>query len=615
MMTDIEIAQSTPLCPIAEIAEKAGIPAEAAEPYGSNKAKITEDFLRQQEGRPRGKLILVTAVNPTPAGEGKTTTSIGLAQALCRLGEKAIVTLREPSLGPVFGLKGGAAGGGYSQVLPMEEINLHFTGDIHAVTAANNLLSALIDNHIHQGNALSIDPERVVFRRCMDMNDRSLRKIEIGLGGKANGTPRMDGFQISVASEVMAILCLAVDLRDLRERLGRILIGYDTAGKAVFARDLQAEGAMAALLREALRPNLVQTLEHTPCLMHGGPFANIAHGCNSVRATRLALTLADYTVTEAGFGSDLGAEKFFDIKCPAAGLEPSAAVLVVTVRALRYNGGCDKNSCREPNPQAVAAGLCNLTAHVENLRQYGVPVVVAVNRFPDDLPEELALIKAECERLGVRAAESEVFARGGAGGEALAQQVLAACREPAHFAPITTAGMTLREKIETIARRVYGAAAVEYSPEAEQQLRQMAALGLENAPVCIAKTQYSLSDDAKVLGRPAGHTLHIRGLSASCGAGFAVALAGSVLTMPGLPAHPAAMDISLTDDGKITGLFCFGGRLPGGGAGAQPRRPCGPPQRPKAAETARRAVGLRPGSCGFCGAHFGAGRLPMKILR
>ena len=555
MMTDIEIAQSTPLCPIAEIAEKAGIPAEAAEPYGSNKAKITEDFLRQQEGRPRGKLILVTAVNPTPAGEGKTTTSIGLAQALCRLGEKAIVTLREPSLGPVFGLKGGAAGGGYSQVLPMEEINLHFTGDIHAVTAANNLLSALIDNHIHQGNALNIDPERVVFRRCMDMNDRSLRKIEIGLGGKANGTPRMDGFQISVASEVMAILCLAKDLRDLRERLGRILIGYDTAGKAVFARGLQAEGAMAALLREALRPNLVQTLEHTPCLMHGGPFANIAHGCNSVRATRLALTLADYTVTEAGFGSDLGAEKFFDIKCPAAGLEPSAAVLVVTVRALRYNGGCDKNSCREPNPQAVAAGLCNLTAHVENLRQYGVPVVVAVNRFPDDLPEELALIKGECERLGVRMAESEVFAKGGAGGEALAQQVLAACREPAHFAPIITAGMTLREKIETIARRVYGAAAVEYSLEAEQQLRQMAALGLGNAPVCIAKTQYSLSDDAKVLGRPAGHTLHIRGLSASCGAGFAVALAGSVLTMPGLPAHPAAMDISLTDDGKITGLF------------------------------------------------------------
>ena len=555
MMTDIEIAQSIPLCPIAEIAAKAGIPADAAEPYGSNKAKITEDFLRQQEGQPQGKLILVTAVNPTPAGEGKTTTSIGLAQALCRLGKRAIVTLREPSLGPVFGLKGGAAGGGYSQVLPMEDINLHFTGDIHAVTAANNLLSALIDNHIHQGNVLDIDPERVVFRRCMDMNDRALRKIEIGLGGKANGTPRFDGFQISVASEVMAILCLARDLRDLRERLGRILIGYNTAGKPIFARDLQAEGAMAALLREALRPNLVQTLEHTPCLMHGGPFANIAHGCNSVRATRLALTLADYTVTEAGFGSDLGAEKFFDIKCPAAGLTPSAAVLVVTVRALRYNGGCDKDTCRTPDAAAVAAGLCNLTAHVENLRQYGVPVVVAVNRFPDDQPEELALIRAECVHLGVRVAESEVFAKGGAGGEALAQQVLAACDEPNRFAPITSPAMTLREKIDAIARRVYGAAAVEYSPEAEQQLNEMAALGLAHAPVCIAKTQYSLSDNAKALGRPAGHTLHIRGLSASCGAGFAVALAGSVLTMPGLPAHPAAMEISLTDDGRITGLF------------------------------------------------------------
>ena len=555
MMTDIEIAQSTLLCPIAEIAAKAGIPADAAEPYGSNKAKITEDFLRQQEGQPQGKLILVTAVNPTPAGEGKTTTSIGLAQALCRLGKRAIVTLREPSLGPVFGLKGGAAGGGYSQVMPMEEINLHFTGDIHAVTAANNLLSALIDNHIHQGNVLDIDPERVVFRRCMDMNDRALRRIEIGLGGKANGTPRFDGFQISVASEVMAILCLARDLHDLRERLGRILIGYNTAGKPIFARDLQAEGAMAALLREALRPNLVQTLEHTPCLMHGGPFANIAHGCNSVRATRLALTLADYTVTEAGFGSDLGAEKFFDIKCPAAGLMPSAAVLVVTVRALRYNGGSDKDTCRTPDAAAVAAGLCNLTAHVENLRQYGVPVVVAVNRFPDDQPEELAQIRAECVRLGVRMAESEVFAKGGAGGEALAQQVLAACDKPNHFAPLTTPAMTLREKIETIARRVYGAAAVEYSPEAELQLGEMAALGLEHAPVCIAKTQYSLSDNAKALGRPAGHTLHIRGLSASCGAGFAVALAGSVLTMPGLPAHPAAMEISLTDDGRITGLF------------------------------------------------------------
>ena len=555
MMTDIEIAQAAVPQPISEIADAAGIPAAAVEPYGSSKAKLSEQFLLEQRDKPQGKLILVTAVNPTPAGEGKTTTAIGLGQALSLLGKRTMIALREPSLGPVFGLKGGATGGGYAQVLPMEEINLHFTGDIHAVTAANNLLSALIDNHIHQGNALGLDPERIVFRRCMDMNDRALRQIEIGLGGKANGVPRRDGFQISVASEVMAILCLARDLADLRERLGRILVGYTAAGAPVFARDLRAEGAMAALLRDALRPNLVQTLEHTPCLMHGGPFANIAHGCNSVRATRLALTLAEYTVTEAGFGSDLGAEKFFDIKCPAAGLTPSAAVLVVTVRALRYNGGCDKTACRRPDAEAAARGLCNLSAHIQNLQQYGVPVVVAVNRFPDDLPEELALIREECGRRGVRMAESEVFAKGGQGGTALAQQVMAACEEPNHFAPLTTPAMTLREKIETIARRVYGADAVEYSPEALEQLGQMAALGLEHAPVCIAKTQYSLSDDAKALGRPQGHTLHIRGLSASCGAGFAVALAGSVLTMPGLPAHPAAMEISVTDDGRITGLF------------------------------------------------------------
>ena len=554
MMTDIEIAQAAVPQPISEIAA-AGIPAAAVEPYGSSKAKLSEQFLLEQRDKPQGKLILVTAVNPTPAGEGKTTTAIGLGQALSLLGKRTMIALREPSLGPVFGLKGGATGGGYAQVLPMEEINLHFTGDIHAVTAANNLLSALIDNHIHQGNALALDPERIVFRRCMDMNDRALRQIEIGLGGKANGVPRRDGFQISVASEVMAILCLARDLADLRERLGRILVGYTAAGAPVFARDLRAEGAMAALLRDALRPNLVQTLEHTPCLMHGGPFANIAHGCNSVRATRLALTLAEYTVTEAGFGSDLGAEKFFDIKCPAAGLTPSAAVLVVTVRALRYNGGCDKTACRRPDAEATARGLCNLSAHIQNLQQYGVPVVVAVNRFPDDLPEELTLIREECDRRGVRMAESEAFARGGQGGTALAQQVMAACEEPNHFAPLTTPAMTLREKIETIARRVYGADAVEYSPEALEQLGQMAALGLEHAPVCIAKTQYSLSDDAKALGRPQGHTLHIRGLSASCGAGFAVALAGSVLTMPGLPAHPAAMEISVTDDGRITGLF------------------------------------------------------------
>ena len=555
MMTDIEIAQAAVPQPISEIAAAAGIPAAAVEPYGSSKAKLSEQFLLEQRDKPQGKLILVTAVNPTPAGEGKTTTAIGLGQALSLLGKRTMIALREPSLGPVFGLKGGATGGGYAQVLPMEEINLHFTGDIHAVTAANNLLSALIDNHIHQGNALGLDPERIVFRRCMDMNDRALRQIEIGLGGKANGVPRRDGFQISVASEVMAILCLARDLADLRERLGRILVGYTAAGAPVFARDLRAEGAMAALLRDALRPNLVQTLEHTPCLMHGGPFANIAHGCNSVRATRLALTLAEYTVTEAGFGSDLGAENFFDIKCPAAGLTPSAAVLVVTVRALRYNGGCDKTACRRPDAEATARGLCNLSAHIQNLQQYGVPVVVAVNRFPDDLPEELTLIREECDRRGVRMAESEVFARGGQGGTALAQHVMAACEEPNHFAPLTTPAMTLREKIETIARRVYGADAVEYSPEALEQLGQMAALGLEHAPVCIAKTQYSLRDDAKALGRPQGHTLHIRGLSASCGAGFAVALAGSVRSVRGLPARPAAMEISVTDDGRITGLF------------------------------------------------------------
>ena len=404
MMTDIEIAQAAVPQPISEIAAAAGIPAAAVEPYGSSKAKLSEQFLLEQRDKPQGKLILVTAVNPTPAGEGKTTTAIGLGQALSLLGKRTMIALREPSLGPVFGLKGGATGGGYAQVLPMEEINLHFTGDIHAVTAANNLLSALIDNHIHQGNALALDPERIVFRRCMDMNDRALRQIEIGLGGKANGVPRRDGFQISVASEVMAILCLARDLADLRERLGRILVGYTAAGAPVFARDLRAEGAMAALLRDALRPNLVQTLEHTPCLMHGGPFANIAHGCNSVRATLLALTLAEYTVTEAGFGSDLGAEKFFDIKCPAAGLTPSAAVLVVTVRALRYNGGCDKTACRRPDAEAAARGLCNLSAHIQNLQQYGVPVVVAVNRFPDDLPEELTLIREECDRRGVRMA-------------------------------------------------------------------------------------------------------------------------------------------------------------------------------------------------------------------
>ena len=552
--SDLEIAQRCTMQPICDIARTVGIDDADIEPYGRHKAKVALSVLGQPP-RGKGKLILVTAITPTPAGEGKTTTTIGLADGLRRRGVKSAVALREPSLGPVFGVKGGAAGGGWAQVIPMEDINLHFTGDFHAIGAANNLLAAMLDNHIQQGNQLGIDVKRITWKRVVDMNDRQLRHVIDGIGGKAQGVPREDGFDITVASEVMAILCLSTSINDLKERLGEIVVGYNFAGEPVRARDLKAQGAMAALLKDALKPNLVQTLEHTPCLMHGGPFANIAHGCNSVRATRLALTLADYTVTEAGFGSDLGAEKFFDIKCPAAGITPAIAVLVVTVRALRYNGGCDKESCRTPNAPAVAAGLCNLTAHVENLRQYGVPVVVAINRFPDDLPEELALIQAECDRLGVRAAQSEVFAKGGAGGLELAEAVLAACREPGHFAPITTPAMPLREKIETIAQKVYGAAAVEYSPEAEEQLAQMAALGLEYAPVCIAKTQYSLSDNAKLLGRPQGHALHIRGLTASCGAGFAVALAGSVLTMPGLPAHPAAMDISLTDDGRITGLF------------------------------------------------------------
>ena len=553
-MTDIQIAQQAAPLPIGDIAAACGIDPQYLEQYGRYKAKIDYRLLRDRADRPDGKLILVTAITPTPAGEGKTTTSIGLAQALCRLGKNAIVTLREPSLGPVFGLKGGAAGGGYSQVLPMEEINLHFTGDIHAVTAANNLLSALIDNHIHQGNALRLDPERIVFRRCMDMNDRSLRKIEIGLGGKANGTPRFDGFQISVASEVMAILCLAKDLKDLRERLGRILVGYTVEGKPVFAHDLQAEGAMAALLREALRPNLVQTLEHTPCLMHGGPFANIAHGCNSVRATRLALTLADYTVTEAGFGSDLGAEKFFDIKCPAAGITPATAVLVVTVRALRYNGGCDKESCRTPNAPAVAAGLCNLTAHVENLRQYGVPVVVAINAFPTDTAEEQAYVEQVCAEQGVPCVLSEVFAKGGEGGKALAEKVLEVLEDrPIQYTyPLE---MPLKDKINAIATKIYRADGVNYSAAASKTLAELTELGYGDLPVCIAKTQYSFSDNAKLIGAPTGFTMEVREVRLAAGAGFVVVICGNIMTMPGLPKKPAAVGIDVDADGKITGLF------------------------------------------------------------
>ena len=558
MMTDIEIAQSTPLCPIAEIAAKAGIPATAAEPYGSNKAKITEDFLRQREGKPQGKLILVTAVNPTPAGEGKTTTSIGLAQALCRLGKNAIVTLREPSLGPVFGLKGGAAGGGYSQVLPMEEINLHFTGDIHAVTAANNLLSALIDNHIHQGNALRLDPERIVFRRCMDMNDRSLRKIEIGLGGKANGTPRFDGFQISVASEVMAILCLAKDLKDLRERLGRILVGYTVEGKPVFAHDLQAEGAMAALLREALRPNLVQTLEHTPCLMHGGPFANIAHGCNSVVATKTAMALSDYTVTEAGFGADLGAEKFLDIKCRMNGLWPNVIVLVATLRALKHHGGVEKGHYSEPNAEALRQGLANLESHISNIRHvWQTPVVVALNRFSGDSEEELQLVRERLVEQNVPCAPCDGWARGGSGTMELAELVCRTadenpCPKPSFTYPDE---LPLREKIEAVARRIYHAGSVNFSAEALKGLAALEKEGYGSCPVCIAKTQYSMSDDPAKLGAPEGYELTIRSVRLSAGAGFVVAFAGSIIAMPGLPKAPAALKIDVDDNGQIVGLF------------------------------------------------------------
>lgn len=555
MQSDIEIAQAAKLRPVTEIAEALGIPENAVEPYGRYKAKISEEFIRAQEKKPLGRLILVTAINPTPAGEGKTTTTVGLGEAMAQLGKKAVIALREPSLGPVFGLKGGAAGGGYAQVVPMEEINLHFTGDLHAVTSANNLLCALIDNHIHQGNELHIDSERILFRRCMDMNDRVLREIEIGLGSKANGTPRHDGFQITVASEVMAILCLARDLADLRQRLGGILVAYDEEGKPLFARDLHAEGAMCALLRDALKPNLVQTLEGTACLMHGGPFANIAHGCNSVRATRLAMSLADYTITEAGFGSDLGAEKFFDIKCPAAGIAPDAVVLVATVRALKYNGGISKEELGKPDAQAVRRGLCNLEAHIAALQKYGVPVVVAINRFDSDTAEELAIIEEACRGLGARMAQSEVFAEGGRGGTALAREVLAACEQENHFAPLCTPQMTARQKIETIAHEIYGAAGVEYSEEAEAGLRALEALGASHVPVCIAKTQYSLSDDPKALGRPQGFTLHVREVRLCAGAGFAVALTGSVLTMPGLPKKPAAEGIDVTPEGKITGLF------------------------------------------------------------
>jgi len=557
MKSDIEIAHETRLLPITEVAGKLGVSPEDLELYGPYKAKFTEPFLRRIENLPDGKLILVTAISPTPAGEGKTTTTVGLGQALSKLGKRAIVALREPSLGPVFGVKGGAAGGGYSQVLPMEDINLHFTGDLHAVTAANNLLCALIDNHIHQGNELGIDPRRILFQRVTDTNDRALRNIVIGLGGKTDGVPREDHFSITVASEVMAILCLATSISDLKRRLGEMLVAYDKDGGPILALQLGAVGAMAALLRDALKPNLVQTTENTPALIHGGPFANIAHGCNSIRATKTALKLGEYVVTEAGFGADLGAEKFFDIKCRAAGLAPSAAVLVATVRALKYNGGQPKEELKNENLDALTRGICNLEAHIENLQKFGLPVVVAINRFDSDTEAELDFVRRVCAAKGAEAAISEVYSRGGEGGLELARAVLRACEKPSNFKPLYELDLPLTEKIKTLATQIYGADGVEYEPAAKASIAAIEALGERYAelPICMAKTQYSLSDDPALLGRPHGFKLHVRDVRLSAGAGFIVVYTGSILTMPGLPKSPAAYNIDVDDDGNITGLF------------------------------------------------------------
>jgi formate--tetrahydrofolate ligase len=554
MRTDIEIAQSCEMRPIYEVAAKAGIPESWVEPYGKFKAKIIRPA-DAPVGKP-GKLILVTAINPTPAGEGKTTTTIGLADALTRLGKKTMVALREPSLGPVFGIKGGAAGGGYAQVVPMEDINLHFTGDFHAIGAANNLLAALLDNHIQQGNALGIDPRRITWKRCVDMNDRQLRFVVDGLGGKANGTPREDGFDITVASEIMAVLCLASDLADLKTRLSRIVVAYTYEGKPVTAGDLKAQGAMTALLKDAIRPNLVQTLEGNPAFVHGGPFANIAHGCNSVAATKLALSLADYTVTEAGFGADLGAEKFLDIKCRMAGLHPNAVVIVATVRALKYNGGVPKTELNTENLEALEKGLPNLLRHVGNIKDvYGLPCVVAINRFPNDTEAELAMIETKCKELGVNVALSEVWAKGGEGGETLAKEVLRLCDQPNEFRFCYELDATLREKIRTIGHRIYHAKHVSFPAAVEKQLAEFEKMGYGNLPVCIAKTQYSFTDDQTVLGAPEDFTITVREVKISAGAGFLVALTGSIMTMPGLPKVPAAEKIDVDENGKITGLF------------------------------------------------------------
>ena len=557
MLTDIEIAQQAKLKPISAIAEGLGINADELEMYGKYKAKVTDEVSRRLADKKDGKLILVTAINPTPAGEGKTTTTVGLGMAMNKIGKNSIIALREPSLGPVFGVKGGAAGGGYAQVLPMEDINLHFTGDFHAITAANNLLCAIIDNHIHQGNELDIDTRRILFSRVTDTNDRALRNIVVGMGGKLDGVPREDHFMITVASEVMAILCLAEDIADLKRRLGNILVAYSRTGKPVYAKDLNAVGSMVALLKDAIQPNLVQTVENTPALIHGGPFANIAHGCNSVRATKLALKLCDYTITEAGFGADLGAEKFLDIKCRFAGLKPNAVVLVATVRALKYNGGVAKDALKGENLDALRAGSVNLEAHISNLQKYGVPVVVAINRFADDTDAELALVEEICRKNGADFALSEVFAKGGDGGLELAEKVVAACEKPSNFAPIYPDELSIIEKIETVAREIYGADGVDFEPSALRSLKDIEALdpAYSKFPVCMAKTQYSLSDDAAKLGRPSGFRIHVREIKLSAGAGFIVVLTGAIMTMPGLSKSPAAYKIDVDDEGKITGLF------------------------------------------------------------
>ncbi len=557
MLTDIQIAQSCKLRPIAEVAQAAGISPDNLELYGRYKAKISREavqgYLSSGED---GKLILVTAINPTPAGEGKTTTTVGLGQAMAKLGKRAVIALREPSLGPVFGVKGGAAGGGYAQVVPMEDINLHFTGDMHAITAANNLLCAMLDNHLQQGNPLGIDPRQVVFPRVLDMNDRALRNLTIGLGGKMNGVPREEHFMITVASEVMAILCLANDFDDLRARLGRILVAYAYDGTPIHASDLHADGAMAVLLKDALQPNLVQTLEGTPCLMHGGPFANIAHGCNSVQATRIALKLADYAITEAGFGADLGAEKFMDIKCRMAGLHPDCVVLVATVRALKYNGGVAKGELNCPDVDALRRGIANLGAHIDNLRKYGVPVVVAVNAFPTDTEEETAVIRDFCAERGVRCARSEVFAKGGEGGTALAQAVLDTLEtERADFRLLYPDDMALTDKIRTVCTEIYGAKDVNILPAAAKELERITEMGGGKLPVCMAKTQYSLSDDPALLGRPEGFTVTVRSVRLAAGAGFVVCETGAIMTMPGLPNKPAAEAIEMDESGTIRGLF------------------------------------------------------------